>query len=118
MAAIRPRDLLSDSLLERLGGTWAETSQAPGDVAAALRLDIAKLGDLGYLHGALCAAGQGAGYAAGGGGPQTAAGDLQFAAPGSRCEPAGESGYRFRDTEVLSSLTPAWDWLAVHAVHA
>ena len=29
-----------------------------------------------------------------------------------------ESGYRFRDTAVLSSVTPAWDWVAVHAVHA
>jgi alkylation response protein AidB-like acyl-CoA dehydrogenase len=183
MAAIRPRDLLSDSLLERLGGTWAETSQAPGDVAATLSRDIAKLGDVGYLNvalppefgglgctlrqaacgqrrlarhapvtalavsahlywtgaaadayragddsarwilleaarGALFAAGHGAGYATGGGDPQTAGGDLQFADPRSRCEPAGESGYRFRDTAVLSSLTPAWDWLAVHAVHA
>jgi len=190
MAAIRPRDLLSDSLLERLGGTWAETSQAPGDVAATLSRDIAKLGGVGYLNvalppefgglgctlrqaacgqrrlarhapltalavsahlywtgaaadayragddsarwilleaarGARFAAGHGAGPAMGGGGPhtaggdlQTAGGDLRFADPRSRCEPAGESGYRFRDTAVLSSLTPAWDWLAVHAVHA
>jgi len=185
MAAIRPRDLLSDSLLERLGGTWAETSQAPGDVAATLSRDIAKLGGAGYLNVALppefgglgctlrqaacgqrrlarrapltalavsahlywtgaaadaCRAGddsarwilleaaRGALFAAGHGAPGvgtqtadglgTAGGDLRFADPRSRCEPAGKSGYRFRDGAALSSLTPAWDWLAVHAVHA
>jgi alkylation response protein AidB-like acyl-CoA dehydrogenase len=192
MAAIRPRDLLSDALLERLGGTWREggggaglpgnwlagasgetagTPPADRDVAAALRRDIAKLGDVGYLnvalppecgglgctlrqaacgqrrlarhapltalavsahlywtgaaadayrtgddsvrwilleaaHGALFAAGHGA-----------AGGDLRFADPRSRCEPTGESGYRFHSPAVLCSLTPAWDWVAVHAVH-
>src|SRR5215472_12451532 len=198
MAAIRPRDLLSDALLERLGGTrqeggggaggagggrlaenWladagGETACAPPadqDVAATLRRDIAKLGDVGYLNVALppefgglgctlrqAACGQrrlarhapltalavsahlywtgaaadayrtgddsvrwilleaarGALFAAGHG---AAGGDLRFADPRSRCEPTGESGYRFRSPAVLSSLTPAWDWVAVHAVH-
>ena len=189
MAVIRPRDLLSDALLERLGGTWREGGGLPGnwlagagggaagtppagrDVAATLRRDIARLGDAGYLNVALppefgglgctlrqAACGQrrlarrapftalavsahlywtgaaadacrtgdnsvrwilleaarGALFAAGHG---AAGGDLRFADPRSRCEPTGESGYRFRSPTVLSSLTPAWDWAAVHAVH-
>jgi hypothetical protein len=179
MAAIRPRDLLTDSLLGRLGGTWAGTDAAGGDVAATLSRDIAKLGDAGYLNvtlppefgglgctlrqaacgqrrlarhapctalavsahlywtGAaadayragdnsvrwiLLEAARGALFAAGHGTASgdlaTAGRDLQFADPRSRCEPAGESGYRFRDTAVLSSQTPTWDWAAVHAVHA
>jgi alkylation response protein AidB-like acyl-CoA dehydrogenase len=173
MAAIRPRDLLSDGLLERLGGTsLAARTTAGGDTAAILSRDIGKLGAVGYLKVALppefgglgctlrqAACGQrrlarhapltalavsahlywtgaaadayragddsarwilleaarGALFAAGHG---AAGGDLQFADPQSRCEPAGESGYRFRDPAVLSSVTPAWDWVAVHAVHA
>jgi len=181
MAAIRPRDLLTDSLLERLGGTAPGADLAPAAVGdndpsarAMLSRDIAKLADAGYLNVALppefgglgctlrqAACGQrrlarhaprtalavsahlywtgaaadayragddsvrwilleaarGALFASGHG---TAGGDLQFADPRSRCEPAGESGYRFRDSAVLSSLTPAaaWDWVAVHAVHA
>jgi alkylation response protein AidB-like acyl-CoA dehydrogenase len=179
MAAIRPRDLLTDTLLGRLGGTWAGTDAAGGDVAATLSRDIAKLGDAGYLNvtlppefgglgctlrqaacgqrrlarhaprtalavsahlywtGAaadayragdnsvrwiLLEAARGALFAAGHGTASgdlaTAGRDLQFADPRSRCEPAGESGYRFRDTAVLSSQTPTWDWAAVHAVHA
>jgi alkylation response protein AidB-like acyl-CoA dehydrogenase len=179
MAAIRPRDLLTDSLLGRLGGTWAGTDAAGGDVAATLSRDIAKLGDAGYLNVALppefgglgctlrqAACGQrrlarhaphtalavsahlywtgaaadayragdnsmrwilleaargalfAAGHGAASGDLATAGRDLQFADPRSRCEPAGESGYRFRDTAVLSSQTPSWDWVAVHAVHA
>ena len=172
MAAIRPRDLLTETLLARLGGTRAEPeAQGGGDVAATLQRDIGKLGDAGYLTVALppefgglgctlrqAACGQrrlarrapltalavsahlywtgaaadayragddsarwilleaarGALFAAGHG---TAGGDLRFADPRSRCEPAGESGYRFRDTTVLSSMTPAWDWVAVHAVN-
>jgi len=180
MAAIRPRDLLTDSLLERLGGTAPGVDLAPAVVGdhdpsarAILSRDIAKLADAGYLNVALppefgglgctlrqAACGQrrlarhaprtalavsahlywtgaaadayragddsvrwilleaarGALFASGHG---TAGGDLQFADPKSRCEPAGESGYRFRDSAVLSSLTPAsaWDWVAVHAVH-
>ena len=171
MTTIRPRDLLSESLLERLGGTRPESPLAGGDVAATLTRDIAKLAGVGYLKAALppefgglgctlrqAACGQrrlarrapltalaisahlywtgaaadayragddsarwilleasrGALFAAGHG---TAGGDLQFADPRSRCEPAGESGYRFRDTAVLSSVTPAWDWVAVHGVH-
>src|SRR5580704_2749193 len=171
MAAIRPRDLLTESLLARLGGTRMEPALGSADVAATLRRDIGKLGDAGYLNVALppefgglgctlrqAACGQrrlarrapltalavsahlywtgaaadayragddsarwilleaarGALFAAGHG---AAGGDLRFADPRSRCEPAGESGYRFRDTTVLSSVTPAWDWVAVHAVH-
>jgi len=178
MAAIRPRDLLTDSLLGRLGGTWAPADAAGGDVAATLGRDIAKLGDAGYLnvtlppefgglgctlrqaacgqrrlarHAPLTAlavsahlywtgaaadayragdtsvrwilleAARGALFAAGhgttGGDLATAGRDLRFADPRSRCEPTGESGYRFRDTAVLSSQTPTWDWAAVHAVH-
>ena len=173
MAAIRPRDLLSDGLLERLGGTsLAAAAAAGGDTPAILGRDIAKLGEAGYLNVALppefgglgctlrqAACGQrrlaryapltasavsahlywtgaaadayrtgdnsvrwilleaarGALFA---GGHATAGGDLHFADPHSRCEPAGESGYRFRDPAVLASATPAWDWVAVHAVHA
>jgi alkylation response protein AidB-like acyl-CoA dehydrogenase len=175
MAAIRPRDLLTETLLARLGGTRTETTvpaaRSGGDVAATLQRDIGKLADAGYLKVALppefgglgctlrqAACGQrrlarrapltalavsahlywtgaaadayragddsarwilleaarGALFAAGHG---AAGGDLRFADPRSRCEPAGESGYRFRDTTVLSSMTPAWDWVAVHAVH-
>jgi alkylation response protein AidB-like acyl-CoA dehydrogenase len=176
MAEIRPRDLLSDGLLERLGGTAPDTAGLPGavcagaDVAATLARDIAKLGDAGYLNSALPAefgglgctlrqaacgqrrlarhapltalavsahlywtgaaadafragddsvrwilleAARGALFGAGHGMP---GGDLRFADPGSRCEPTGQSGYRFRHPAVLSSLTPAWDWVAVHAV--
>jgi hypothetical protein len=173
MAAIRPRDLLTETLLARLGGTRTEpTALGGGDAAATLRRDIGKLNAAGYLKVALppefgglgctlrqAACGQrrlarrapltalavsahlywtgaaadayragddsarwilleaarGALFAAGHG---AAGGDLRFADPRSRCEPAGESGYRFRDTTVLSSMTPAWDWVAVHAVHA
>jgi hypothetical protein len=174
MAAIRPRDLLSEGLLERLGGTaLAARTTAGGDTAAILSRDIGKLGAVGYLKVALppefgglgctlrqAACGQrrlarhapltalavsahlywtgaaadayragddsarwilleaarGALFAAGHG--AAGGGDLRFADPQSRCEPAGESGYRFRDPAVLSSVTPAWDWVAVHAVHA
>jgi alkylation response protein AidB-like acyl-CoA dehydrogenase len=172
MAAIRPRDLLTETLLARLGGTRTEPQAlGGGDVAATLQRDIGKLDAAGYLKVALpaefgglgctlrqAACGQrrlarrapltalavsahlywtgaaadayragddsarwilleatrGALFAAGHG---TAGGDLRFADPRSRCAPAGESGYRFRDTTVLSSMTPAWDWVAVHAVH-
>lgn len=44
-------------------------------------------------------------------------GDLRFADHRSVCEPAGDSGYTFGDPGVLSTMTPAWDWVAVHAVH-
>ncbi len=192
MAPIRPRDLLSDSLLARLGGTSPDASAfagrvlagtgpnavgastAPGlDVAAVMRRDLARLTDVGYLNVALppefgglgctlrqAACGQrrlarhapltalavsahlywtgaaadayragdnsvrwilleaarGALFAAGHG-ATAAGGDLKFADAQSRCEPAGESGYRFRSPGVLSSLTPTWDWVAVHAIH-
>lgn len=194
MAVIRPRDLLSDGLLERLGGTSESASELAGAImsahggtapaaapsalqaqpqAAALRRDIARLADVGYLNVALppefgglgctlrqAACGQrrlarsapltalavsahlywtgaaadayrsgddsarwilleasrGALFAAGHGTSEPG-GDLKFADPHSRCDITGESGYRFRDTGVLASLTPAWDWIAVHAVH-
>jgi len=160
MAAIRPRDLLSDGLLGCLG-------QA-GELAG----DIARLAEAGYLNVALppefgglgctlrqAACGQrrlarhapdtalavsahlywtgaaadahragddsvrwilleaarGALFA---GGRGEAGGDLRFADPRSRCEPSADGGYRFRDPGVLSTMTPAWDWIAVHAVHA
>jgi alkylation response protein AidB-like acyl-CoA dehydrogenase len=160
MAAIRPRDLLSDELLARLG---REGSQAR---------DISRLAEVGYLHVALPAEHGGLGctlrqaacgqrrlarhapgialavsahlywtgaaadaYRAGddsmrwilleaargalfAGGHGEAGGDLRFADPRSRCEPDGEGGYRFRDSGVLSTVTPSWDWIAVHAVHA
>jgi len=173
MAAIRPRDLLSNSLLQRLGGTQDISGPGPGgaaEVAGTLARDIAKLADVGYLKAALppefgglgctlrqAACGQrrlarrapltamavsahlywtgaaadayrtgdnsvrwilleaarGALFAAGHGAPGN---DLHLASPRSRCELAGESGYRFRNTSVLSSPTPTWDWVAVHAV--
>src|SRR5580658_1445018 len=49
MAAIRPRDLLSDGLLERLGGT---ADQADGQ-ASTLAGNIAMLAEIGYLNVAL-----------------------------------------------------------------
>jgi alkylation response protein AidB-like acyl-CoA dehydrogenase len=160
MPAIRPRDLLIDDLLERLGQAGALT----GDIVALAEagyLNVAlppELGGLGctlrqaacgqrrlaryapetalavsahlYWTGAaadayragddsmrwvLLEAARGALFA---GGHGEAGGDLRFADPRSRCEPSGESGYRFRDPGVLSTMTPAWDWIAVHAVHA
>jgi hypothetical protein len=173
MAAIRPRDLLTDGLLGRLGraGRLGRLGQGGGP-ASGLAGDIAALAEAGYLNVALppefgglgCTLRQAAcgqrrlarhapdtalavsahlywtgaaadayragdesvrwilAEAAGGalfaGGHGAAGGDLQFADPRSRCEPSGEGGYRFRDPDVLSTETPAWDWIAVHAVHA
>jgi hypothetical protein len=179
MAAIRPRDLLSEGLLERLGGS-ADTSgpfgngmpagTGTGELARTVTRDIAKLDDVGYLKSALppefgglgatlrqVACGQrrlgrhapltamavsahlywtgaaadayrtgdnsvrwilleaarGALFA---GGHDEPAGDLRFASPHSRCELAGEMGYRFLTPAVLSTVTPAWDWVAVHGI--
>jgi len=158
MTQIRPRDLLPDSLLARLGGSSPYASAFAGqvlagsapalpgagsstsgmagssgtgpDVAAVLTAlavsahlywtgaaaDAYRAGDnsvrwilLEAARGALFAAGHGA---------TSAGGDLRLADPQSRCEPAGESGYRFRSPAVLSSLTPTWDWVAVHAIHS
>jgi alkylation response protein AidB-like acyl-CoA dehydrogenase len=160
MAGTRPRDLLSDDLLDGIG------------LDGALAADIARLAEAGYLNVALppelgglgctlrqaacgqrrlarfapgtalavsahlywtgaaadaCRAGddsmrwilleaaRGALFA---GGHGEAGADLRFADPRSRCEPDGASGYRFRDPGVLSTVTPAWDWIAVHGVHA
>ncbi|HZZ55818.1 MAG TPA: acyl-CoA dehydrogenase family protein, partial [Trebonia sp.] len=171
MAAIRPRDLLTESLLARLGGTRTDPAAlGSADVAAILRRDIGKLGDAGYLNVALppefgglgctlrqAACGQrrlagvapltalavsthlywtgaaadayrsgdtsarwvlleaarGAIFGAGHGEPGK---DLKFASPDSRCTQDDEGGYTFRSPAVLSSLTPEWDWLAVHAL--
>jgi hypothetical protein len=44
-------------------------------------------------------------------------GDLRFADHRSVCESAGGDGYTFGDPGVLSTMTPGWDWVAVHAVH-
>src|ERR1700722_19616842 len=202
MAQISPRDLLTDGLLARLGGTspyasalagqvlagsapaggasGAAPAGGPGassgtgpEIAAVLRRDIARLADVDYLKVALppefgglgctlrqAACGQrrlarhapltalavsahlywtgaaadayragddsvrwilleaarGALFAAGHGGV-AAGGDLRLADPQSRCEPAGESGYRVRQPAALSSLTPTWDWVAGHPIH-
>ena len=52
-----------------------------------------------------------------GGGHGEPGNDLKLAAPDSRCDPDGDSGYRFRDpATALASMTPHWDWLAVHAL--
>ena len=42
--------------------------------------------------------------------------DLKFASPESRCDRDKADGYRFRGADVRSSVTPGWNWLAVHAV--
>ena len=160
MAAIRPRDLLTDGLLGRLG----QAGGPAGDIAALAQagyLNVAlppEFGGLGctlrqaacgqrrlarhapdtalavsahlYWTGAAADAyragddsvrwilAEAAGGALFAGGHGAAGGDLRFADPRSRCEPSGEGGYRFRDPDVLSTATPAWDWIAVHAVHA
>jgi hypothetical protein len=197
MAAISPRDLLSDGLLEQLGGPREHRDQ-PG--TAELSGNIGTLADAGYLNAALppefgglgCTLRQAAcgqrrlamhqprtalavsahlywtgaaadAYRAGDGsvrwilaeaargalfggghartadapatsaaqsaaassaaagaalaGPGDAGGDLRFADPRSRCEPTGDSGYQFHDPGALSTVTPGWDWLAVHGVH-
>jgi len=159
MAVIRPRDLLTDGLLGRLG----QAGSTLGDIAALAEagyLNVAlppEFGGLGctlrqaacgqrrlarhapdtalavsahlYWTGAaadaaragddsmrwiLAEAARGALLA---GGHAEAGGDLRFADPRSRCEPAGAGGYEFRDPAVLSTVTPAWDWIAVHGVH-
>jgi hypothetical protein len=43
--------------------------------------------------------------------------DLKFADPGSRCEPDGAGGYVFSDRAAATTMTPAWDWTAVHGLH-
>jgi hypothetical protein len=177
MAAIRPRDLLTDSLLDTLAGS---SGAGPGfDLAgaqpAALSSDIARLAAAGYLTVALppefgglgctlrqAACGQrrlgrraprtalavsahlywtgaaadayragddsvrwilleasrGALFAGGhGDGTGSAGADLKFADPRSRCTPTGENGCQFADPAVLSTVTPGWDWIAVHGVY-
>jgi hypothetical protein len=52
-----------------------------------------------------------------GGGHGEPGGDLRFAAPASACDPDGRGGYRLRDpAAALASVTPRWDWLAVHGL--
>jgi hypothetical protein len=162
MTTVRPRDLLDESLLDRLG--------QPGELSG----DIALLADAGYLNVALpsefgglactlrqAACGQrrlarraprtalavsahlywtgaaadayragdesvkwilleasrGALFAGGHGGDSgEAGGDLRFADPRSRCERDGQS-YQFAGSGLLSTVTPGWDWIAVHGVH-
>jgi alkylation response protein AidB-like acyl-CoA dehydrogenase len=171
MTAIRPRDLLSDDLLGRLGGTAPQAGGQPGVRPA----DLAALAEVGYLNVALpaefgglgctlrqAACGQrrlarsapgaalavsahlywtgaaadayragddslrwvlaeaagGALFAAGHGGDAGGpGGDLRFADPRSRCEPAGDGGYQFAQPGLVSTMTPGWDWIAVHGVH-
>src|ERR1700761_98823 len=160
MAATRPRDLLSDDLLDGLGHDGA------------LAGDIARLAEVGYLNVALPAefgglgctlrqaacgqrrlarapprppppgsahpclarapadasragddsvrwilaeASRGALFA---GGHGEAGGDLRFADPRSRCEPSADGGYEFLDPGALATVTPSWDWIALHAVHS
>jgi len=171
MTAVRPRDLLSDDLLGRLGGTARPGGGQPGVLSA----DVAALAGVGYLNVALppefgglgctlrqAACGQrrlartapgtalavsahlywtgaaadayragddsvrwilaeaadGALFAAGHGGDAGGpGGDLRFADPRSRCELAGDGGYQFAQPGLLSTMTPGWDWIAVHGVH-
>jgi hypothetical protein len=42
--------------------------------------------------------------------------DLKFASPDSRCDPDESGGYTFRSPDVLASLTPGCEWVAVHAL--
>ena len=166
MTATRPRDLLTDGLLGRLGGTDERASGQPGVLAA----DIARLAGVGYLNvtlppefgglgctlrqaacgqrrlarhaprtalavsahlswtGAaadayrtgdnsvrwiLAEASRGALFA---GGHGEAGGDLRFADPRSRCAPSAGGGYEFLDQGALATVTPSWDWIALHAV--
>jgi alkylation response protein AidB-like acyl-CoA dehydrogenase len=51
-----------------------------------------------------------------GGGHEEPGMDLKFASPDSRCAPDGQGGWKFRSPAAASSLTPDWDWLAVHAL--
>src|ERR1700756_5567906 len=162
MAAIRPRDLLSDDLLRNLG--QAKRGSLAGDIAGLAEvgyLNVAlppEFGGLGctlrqaacgqrrlarhapdtalavsahlYWTGAaadayragddsvrwiLVEAARGALFA---GGHEEPGGDLRLADPRSRCERSGEGGYEFRDRRALSTVTPGWDWIALHGVHA
>jgi hypothetical protein len=168
MGTIRPRDLLTDDLLDQLGGAGPTDDGDP----AVLTADIARLAEAGYLNVALppkfgglgCTLRQAAcgqrrlarraprtalavsahlywtgaaadAYRAGddsvrwileeaargalfaGGHGTDPGGDLRFADPRSRCEPAAGNGYTFSDPGAVTTVTPAWDWIAVHAVH-
>ncbi len=50
------------------------------------------------------------------GGHGEAGGDLRFADPRSRCAPSADGGYEFLDPGALATVTPSWDWIALHAV--
>src|SRR5579863_1262658 len=52
------------------------------------------------------------------GGHGEAGGDLRFADPRSRCAPSADGGYEFLDPGALATVTPSWDWIALHAVHS
>jgi alkylation response protein AidB-like acyl-CoA dehydrogenase len=56
---------------------------------------------------------QGALFGAGGG---EEGNDLIFADPGARAERAAAGGYRLHGRKILTSASPAWDWLGVHGV--
>jgi alkylation response protein AidB-like acyl-CoA dehydrogenase len=191
LPAIRPRDLLTVAVLDRLHGADLAAAPAPGaagpgeavageavagDLAAdeaaraGVARDFAVLRDAGYLTVALpeemgglgctlrqAACGQrrlagiapltalaisshlywtgaaadarrsgddsvswildeaarGAIFAAGHGLPGL---DLKFSAPDSRCEMAPGGGYDLLSAGTVTSLTPGWDWVAVHAL--
>jgi alkylation response protein AidB-like acyl-CoA dehydrogenase len=169
MTSIRPRDLLTRTLLDELA---AAERAADADQAgtAALAGSIARLAEVGYLSIALppefgglgctlrqAACGQrrltrraprtalavsahqywtGAAADAYGSGDESVrwilqeaargalfagghaggGGDLRFADPRSRCTPA-EGSYQFADPGAVHTVTPAWDWIAVHGVH-
>jgi alkylation response protein AidB-like acyl-CoA dehydrogenase len=79
--------------------------------------DVYRAGDA-SARWILLEASRGALFAGGHGGMSgEIGGDLRFADHRSICESAGENGYTFGDPGVLSTMTPAWDWVAVHAVH-
>ena len=102
LARRAPRTALAVSAHLYWTGAAADASRAGDDSVRWILHEAAR--------GALFAAGHA-------GDSKEAGGDLRFADPSSRCELAGDRGYRFTDPGVLSTMTPAWDWIAVHGVH-
>ena len=176
MSAIRPRDLLTDDVLEHLHGADLLAAPAPSEITDDEAPRTAIAGDLGVLRRAkyltvtlpeefgglgctlrqaacgqrrlagtapmtalavsthlywtgaaadayrsgdesvswiLHEAARGAIFAAGHGLPGL---DLKFSAPDSRCELVASGEYELGDASALASLTPEWDWVAVHAL--
>ena len=99
LARHAPRTALAVSAHLSWTGAAADAYRAGDDSVRWILLEASR--------GALFAGGHGA-----------AGGDLRLADPRSRCEPSADGGYEFLDPGVLSTMTPAWDWIAVHAVHA